>query len=52
MQSLLAQLKEPDKDRMLEGLNITLEQLLAVVQAEDHDGEHLAQMRASLERSE
>jgi hypothetical protein len=51
MQSLLGQLTDGDRDRTLEGLNITLEQLMAVVQAEDHDREHLAQLRATLERA-
>jgi hypothetical protein len=50
MQSLLGGLRDTDKGRMLEGLNITLEQLMAVVMAEDHDREHLTQLRATLER--
>ncbi len=51
MQALLSKLSDADKDRTLEGLNITLEQLLAVVHAENHDGEHLAQLRATMERN-
>jgi len=51
MQTLLSKLSDADKDRTLEGLNITMEQLLAVVHAENHDGEHLAQLRAATERA-
>lgn len=51
LQGLLGSLTDADHDRALEGLSITLEQLLAVVHAEDHDGEHLGQMRATLERA-
>ena len=51
MQKLLSRLREEHRDVPLAALKITLEQLLAIVQAEDHDREHLAQLRTVMERS-